>query len=103
MEQFRTEAEVMRSAAERVDDTNSAVNIEIDRVQQVAESTRSFWSGEAQRSFDDLMVRYDSAQARLSEALAAIATNIRDNAHHFEGVDASNTDDFRSISAGLPL
>ncbi|WJY67364.1 WXG100 family type VII secretion target [Corynebacterium auris] len=103
MGQFKTEADVMRSAAERVDETNSNVNTEIDRVQQVAESTRSFWAGEAQRSFDELMVRYDDAQRRLGEALSAIAVNIRDNAKNYEGVDASNTDDFRSISAGLAL
>ncbi|WKD56904.1 WXG domain conatining protein [Corynebacterium capitovis DSM 44611] len=103
MEQFKTEAEVMRSAADHVDDTNSNVNAEIDRVQSVAESTRSFWSGAAQRSFDELMVRYDDAQRRLGEALSAIAVNIRDNAKNYEHVDASNTDDFRSISAGLAL
>ncbi|SDS48144.1 WXG100 family type VII secretion target [Corynebacterium timonense] len=103
MGQFTTEADVMRSAAERVDETNSSVNLEIDRVQQVAESTRSFWAGEAQRSFDELMVRYDDAQRRLGEALSAIAVNIRDNATNYEGADASTTDDLRSISAGLAL
>ena len=33
MEQFATEAEVMRAAADRTDDTNADVNREIDRVQ----------------------------------------------------------------------
>ena len=61
MEQFATEAEVMRAAADRTDDTNADVNREIDRVQQVAEATRGYWVGNAQRSFDDLMLRYDDA------------------------------------------
>jgi len=39
MEQFATEAEVMRAAADRTDDTNADVNREIDRIQQVAEAT----------------------------------------------------------------
>ncbi|WP_342319045.1 WXG100 family type VII secretion target [Corynebacterium mayonis] len=103
MGQFKTEADVMRSAAERVDETNSNVQIEADRVQQVAESTRAFWSGQAQRSFDELMVRYDDAQRRLAEALGAIASNIRDNARHFEDTDAANTSDITSVGAGLPL
>ena len=105
MEQFATEAEVMRAAADRTDDTNADVNREIDRVQQVAEATRGYWVGNAQRSFDDLMIRYDDAQRRLSEALSAIAVNIRDNAKNYESTDATNTDNFRSLSgsAGLAL
>ena len=103
MEQFATEAEVMRAAADRTDDTNADVNREIDRIQQVAESTRNFWVGNAQRSFDELMVRYDDAQKRLSEALTAIAANIRDNAKHYESTDATNTDSFRQLAGGLAL
>ena len=103
MQQFATEADVMRSAADRVDDTNSNVNREIDRIQQVAESTRSFWVGNAQRSFDELMLRYDDAQRRLSEALTDIALNIRDNAKHYETTDATNTDSLRQLAGGLAL
>ena len=105
MEQFRTEADVMRATADRADDTNANVNREIDRVQQVAESTRSYWVGNAQRSFDDLMVRYDDAQRRLSEALRDIANNIRDNAKHYEHADVSTTESLDSLSgsAGLAL
>ena len=57
----------------------------------------------AQRSFDDLMARYDDAQRRLSEALSAIAVNIRDNAKHYETTDATNTDSLRQIAGGLAL
>ncbi|OEX94427.1 WXG100 family type VII secretion target [Corynebacterium sp. Marseille-P4321] len=103
MEQFATEADVMRAAADRTDETNADVNREIDRIQQVAESTRGFWVGRAQASFDELMVRYDDAQKRLSEALADIAVNIRDNAKNFENTDATNTDNLRQLSGGLAL
>ena len=57
----------------------------------------------AQRSFDDLMLRYDDAQRRLSEALSAIAVNIRDNAKNYETTDATNTDSLRQIAGGLAL
>lgn len=103
MEQFATEADVMRAAADRTDDTNADVNREIDRIQQVAESTRSYWVGNAQRGFDELMTRYDDAQRRLSEALAAIAENIRDNAKNYESTDATNTDSLRQLASGLAL
>lgn len=102
--QFQTEADVMRTAAGHVDSTNDAVNAELNRLQNVAQSTRSFWTGTAQTSFDGLMVRFDDAERRLSEALRAIAENIRDNAVNFEDVDASNADSFSTIApAGLAL
>ena len=103
MELFATEAEVMRAAADRTDDTNANVNREIDRIQQVVETTRNYWVGNAQRSFDDLMMRYDDAQKRLSEALTAISANIRDNAKHYESTDATNTDSLRQLAGGLAL
>ena len=103
MELFATEAEVMRAAADRTDDTNANVNREIDRIQQVVESTRNYWVGNAQRSFDALMMRYDDAQKRLSEALTAISANIRDNAKHYESTDATNTDSIRQLAGGLAL
>ena len=93
----------MRAAADRTDDTNANVNREIDRIQQVVESTRNYWVGNAQRSFDDLMMRYDDAQKRLSEALTAISANIRDNAKHYESTDATNTDSLRQLAGGLAL
>ncbi len=103
--QFRTEADVMRNAANNVDDTNDSVNAELNRLQDVAQSTRDYWSGSAQASFDDLMVRFDDAERRLSEALGDIASNIRDNAGNFEDVDATNSDAFANIapSGGLVL
>ena len=71
--QFRTEADVMRNAANNVDDTNDSVNAELNRLQDVAQSTRDYWSGSAQASFDDLMVRFGDAERRLGEALGDIA------------------------------
>lgn len=102
---FRTEADVMRNAANKVDDTNDSVNAELNRLQDVAQSTRDYWSGSAQASFDDLMVRFDDAERRLGEALGDIASNLRDNASNFEDVDATNSDAFANIApaGGLAL
>ncbi|WP_284523183.1 WXG100 family type VII secretion target [Corynebacterium aquatimens] len=65
MSQFATEAEVMRATADHADAVNADVNREIDRIQGVAQALRGSWEGRAQRSFDELMLRYDDAQRRL--------------------------------------
>ena len=105
MEQFATEAEVMRAAADRTDDTNADVNREIDRIQDVAQSVRGSWEGRAQQSFDELMLRYNDAQRRLTEALASISGNIRDNAKHYENTDVTTTEGLDRLAAtsGLAL
>ncbi|AQQ14421.1 ESAT-6-like protein EsxB [Corynebacterium glaucum] len=103
MSQFATEAEVMRATAGHVDAVNAEVNQEIDRIQDVAQSVRGSWEGRAQRSFDELMVRYDDAQRRLTEALTSIAVNIRDNAKHYEHTDVTTTEGLDRISAGSGL
>ena len=105
MSQFKTEADVMRSTADHADNVNADVNREIDRIQNVAQSVRSSWEGRAQQSFDQLMVRYDDAQRRLTEALSDISNNIRDNAKNFENTDVTTTDNIDRIAAtpGLAL
>lgn len=103
MNGMKTEADVMRSAASHVDDVNTEVNAEIERVQDVAQSMRASWEGRAAGSFEQLMQRYDDAQRRLNESLADIANNIRDNAKHYENAEATNEDAFTNISSGLAL
>nr|VDG62373.1 Uncharacterized protein conserved in bacteria [Streptococcus thermophilus] len=102
---MRTEADVMRAAAKHVDTTNDEINVELNRLQGLAQESRGYWGGTAQVSFNELMERFDDAERRLGEALSAIATNIRDNAGNYEDVEATNADGFSSISpsAGLAL
>ena len=105
MGHFATEAEVMRATADHADAVNADVNREIDRIQDVAQSVRGSWEGRAQRSFDELMTRYDDAQRRLGEALNSISANIRDNAKHYENTDVTNTEglDRLASTSGLAL
>lgn len=102
---LRTEAEVMRQAANHTDTVNDSVSQELARVQDVAQSTTGFWQGTAQSTFSSLMVRYDEAERRLAEALRDIAINIRDNASNYEEAEAINADAFKTIDPGegLPL
>ncbi|SER66308.1 WXG100 family type VII secretion target [Corynebacterium cystitidis] len=104
-QQFQTEAEVMRTAANHTDDVNGAVRAELARVQDVAEGTRAYWTGSAQLTFANLMARYDDAERRLGEALTDIAVNIRSNAGNYEETETVNAEAFQSImpNEGLPL
>lgn len=51
------------------------------------------------------MLRYDDAQRRLTEALTAISTNIRDNAKNYEHADVTTTEglDRLASNSGLAL
>ncbi|MCF4005950.1 WXG100 family type VII secretion target [Corynebacterium uropygiale] len=104
MSLLRTEADVMRATAGRVDDTNSQVQGELQRLRGVVDGVRSSWAGEAQVSFDGLMERWNSSARQLQEALNAISENIRSNATHYEAMEAENSQAFSAVGgAGLAL
>lgn len=100
MSLLRTEADVMRATAGRVDDTNSQVQGELQRLRGVVDGVRSSWVGEAQVSFDGLMERWNSSARQLQEALHAISDNIRSNATNYEAMEAQNTQAFSSVGGG---
>lgn len=100
---FRTEADVMVATAGRVDDTNNQVQGELGRLRGVVDGVRGSWTGQAQSSFDNLMVRWNNSARELQEALQAISDNIRSNARSFENVEASNATAFSNVGGGLAL
>ena len=101
---FKTQADVMIATAGKVDNTNDEVQGELTRLQGVVDSVRGSWVGQAQVSFDDLMQRYNTSAQQLREALTSISDNIRDNARHFDDVEATNAQAFSNVGgAGLAL
>ena len=101
---FKTQADVMVATAGKVDNTNDEVQGELTRLQGVVDSVRGSWVGQAQVSFDDLMQRYNTSAQQLREALTSISDNIRDNARHFDDVEATNAQAFSNVGgAGLAL
>ncbi|QNE88955.1 WXG100 family type VII secretion target [Corynebacterium incognita] len=101
---FKTEADVMRQAAQHVDDTNDNVQAELNRLERTVEGLRSNWEGNAQVAFNNLMLRYNDNERKLKEALTSISDNIRDNARNFENVEAENEDIFKNVGTeGLAL
>ena len=103
MSQFRTEADVMRQAASNVDGVNAETQGELRRLQGVADGVAGSWAGSAQVSFDNLMVRYNTAANNLQQALTSISENIRSNATNYEHVEADNTRMFDNVGGGLNL
>ncbi|AKK10414.1 WXG100 family type VII secretion target [Corynebacterium uterequi] len=100
---FNTEAEVMIATAGKVDAVNANVQAELSRIRGRVADVQAVWAGDAQRSFDDIMQRYDVNAHKLQDALTAIADNIRGNAHHFSDVEASHAQSLNSAGAGLAL
>ena len=101
---FRTEADVMVATAGRVDDTNNEVQGELKRLRGVVDGLRGSWAGQAQASFDGLMVRWEESATKLSGALSSISENIRSNASSFSNIEADNAQAFRAVSGeGLDI
>lgn len=94
---FKTEADVMRNTAHRVDDTNQEVSAELSRLRSIVDGVRASWEGTAQVSFDNLMQRWDASAKGLQDALQSISDNIRGNATSFENVEADNQSAFSAV------
>lgn len=103
MSQFKTEADVMRQAASNVDNVNAETQGELKRLQGVVDGVAGSWAGSAQVSFDNLMVRYNTAATNLQQALTSISENIRSNATNYEHVESDNTRMFDTVGGGLNL
>lgn len=101
---FKTEADLMIATAGNVDGVNADVQGELNRLEGIVSGLRGSWAGAAQTSFDDLMVRYNEAAAKLQNALSDIADNLRSNASNFCDIEASNEQSFSAVAAsGLNL
>ena len=99
---FKTEHDVMQSTANRVDNVNTNVQGELDRLQGTVESVAGSWKGSAQGAFDQLMVEWNESATKLQTALQAISDNIRANARAFQSTDDDTAQSFTSMG-GLQL
>lgn len=101
---FATESSQMVTTAGDVDGVNSEVQGDLTRIRGVVDALAGDWEGEAKRSFDELMVRWDDAAVRLSNALTDIADNIRANSSSFDEGEEVTASSFKRVGdAGAPL
>ena len=96
---FTTESSTMTTTAGDVDGVNQEVSGELARLRGVGDGRAGVWKGQAKLAFDDVMVRWDEAAAKLSGALTDIAENIRGNAGSFDAGEEAGAADFNRVGA----
>ncbi|MFC3849122.1 WXG100 family type VII secretion target [Corynebacterium hansenii] len=96
---FTTESGTMKTTAGDVDGVNQEVSGELSRLRGVVDGLAGEWKGQAKQAFDDLMIRWDEAAAKLSGALTDIAENIRANAGSFDDGEETGVADLNRVSA----
>ena len=96
---FATDSNQMVTTAGDVDGVNSEVQGELNRIRGVVDGLAGEWRGQAKSAFDELMVRWDDAAMRLSNALTDIADNIRDNSSHFNTGEEESTHAFKQVAS----
>ena len=66
---FTTESSTMTTTAGDVDGVNQEVSGELARLRGVVDGMAGEWKGQAKLAFDDVMLRWDEAAAKLRERL----------------------------------
>ncbi|QXQ14623.1 WXG100 family type VII secretion target [Skermania piniformis] len=94
-----TDVAAMQAAANHVESVNGELHQLLGGLRNEVEGSRVSWEGEAQASFQALMLRYDDASRRLHERLGNIAELIRQNGR---GYDTTNQD-FTSTLGGVDV
>ena len=72
---------------------------ELSRIRGVVDGLAGDWKGQAKNSFDDLMLRWDDAAIRLSNALSDIADNIRANSTSFDEGEEEGAASLKQVAA----
>lgn len=96
---FAAESDQMTTTAGDVDGVNAEVQGELGRIRGVVDGLAGEWKGQAKDSFDDLMLRWDDAAMRLSNALTDIADNIRANSSSFDAGEDEGASSFKQVAA----
>lgn len=95
---FATESTQMVATAGDVDGVNAEVQGELNRIRSVVDGLGGQWQGQAKMAFDELMLRWDDAAMRLSQALTEIAESIRDNSSNFDAGEEEGTQSFNNVA-----
>jgi WXG100 family type VII secretion target len=98
---FGTTFEEMQAGAQHIDTVNDQINGQLSALRGNLAPLHGVWRGQASTAFTNLMARYDSSSARISEALRAIAEQIRGaNATYIAEEDA-HSQSLSQISSAL--
>lgn len=100
---FNTETQQMAQAATHVDDVNTEVQSLLQSLQGSVEAVAAHWVGQAHTTFQGIMARYQDDAKRLSQALTAIAEQIRESGAGYSTQDEAAQQAITSASSGLNM
>ncbi|WP_018023337.1 WXG100 family type VII secretion target [Corynebacterium ulceribovis] len=100
---FTTETSTMNVTAGRVDGVNGEIGTELTTLRGTVDGLAGLWVGSAKTKFDQLMIDWDDAAKRLSEALNTISETIRANSADFDSGEDDNVTELNNASSNLNL
>ena len=103
MSQFGTHTDVLAQAAARVEQVNGEIQAQLRLLSGMVAGTSGFWRGDTQRTFAALMERWNTDAARLTDALAGIASALAQTGRAYATTEESSTSALRTSGNGLNL
>lgn len=98
---FGTTFEEMQAGAAHIDTVNEQINGLLSQLRGNLAPLPSMWRGSASTAFVNLMARYDSSSARISEALRAIAEQVRASGTTYAAEEETHSQSMSQISSAL--
>jgi len=98
---FGTTFEEMQAGAQHIDTVNDQINGLLSTLRGNLAPLQGVWRGSASTAFVNLMARYDSSAGRISEALRAIAEQVRGSNATYLTEEDTHTQSLSQISTAL--
>lgn len=99
--QYRTTFEEMQAGALHIDNVNDSIQGLLSQLRGNLAPLAGVWRGSASTAFTNLMVRYDSSSQRISEALRAIAEQVRGSSQTYATEEETHSQSLSQISSAL--
>jgi WXG100 family type VII secretion target len=98
---FGTTFEEMQAGATHIDNVNDQINGQLSTLRGHLAPLAGVWRGSASAAFVQLMARYDSSANKISEALRAIAEQVRGANATYMAEEETHSSSLNQISSAL--
>jgi ESAT-6 family protein len=98
---FGTTFEEMQAGAQHIETVDQQINGLLSALRGNLAPLNGVWRGTASTAFTNLMARYDSSSSRISEALRAIAEQIRGANATYIAEEETHSQSLSQISSAL--
>ena len=99
--QFTTSAADMKTFSSHIDDVNSQIQQQLQRLEGVVETVAAGWSGDAALAYRTLQTRWNTEAARLSTVLGEIREAIDATSAQYTGTEGDQRSAMSRITAAL--